>query len=699
MPDMTFEAKFARVAINELADCLPDLSNYRTGFALIDKSDDDMRAVGVAGFMVGGTQVYVPIFFLNGKISGQDLLYLPDQDMFIPADDGMIASLKKEGLSDLGKQAPKNLRADQKGSAPGDVATWITPSFNKTASEVFDAYEGFLDKEAVARMFRKVPYTGFDLVSDVQLLPKEARASLVDTILGNVDFANAALTFYTPGELEKLASGVIDENREQKAAEARESDLVIIRDMRSKEAADLKPREKSTLVQNGIFIEDKRRETSRIYDGSLKLGNMSNPTEPGVYDVYMSDGSLDRFIILHPSNSGKILPGEHRKVAVIDPTKPTECSMVDLNDIYAKPLDYDLEDSEVSRTIPGTLFTYKNLLSALGNQGYMNSLVLANGLKAQYLVQARKNGAAYELLMQTYRSDDPKPVNYQMVEEGGTLGLRGGVLYIPKGTRFYVVKYSTDLHFAQPNALSNSLIKEADLKQLTVTAVGDSADINFDGRSAGAMSKTAAMLHLVQKLGIRSGDANGLLKKASDEAKPVRYLVKLAAFIANPSAGRNDNSSFNAPLKARQQTSTTEIKNVKGRGMLPAQFVQEASRVAEEGTKDVFDVKVLQRLVDKADIADIKKDFLKKIYQGMDAQGRLLFVLYWKSEDFREEHGDEEYETLEDMLKSNFKTTGKLVMLLREKLSYSPSGSNAALKDSLSSKNGADVADVSNSEV
>lgn len=53
--------------------------------------------------------------------------------------------------------------------------------------------------------------------------------------------------------------------------------------------------------------------------------------------------------------------------------------------------------------------------------------------------------------------------------------------------------------------------------------------------------------------------------------------------------------------------------------------------------------------------------------QAVDRLGRVLFLYYWKNEDFGERYGTSETVEMEDTLRSVFKQFGNLALTLRSK--------------------------------
>ena len=67
---------------NKVGDLMKD--EYRIGFEVVKKNEDNTRMVGVFAFKIDTDLVFAPVFFLNGEIKGP-LLYRTSNRMFVPA--------------------------------------------------------------------------------------------------------------------------------------------------------------------------------------------------------------------------------------------------------------------------------------------------------------------------------------------------------------------------------------------------------------------------------------------------------------------------------------------------------------------------------------------------------------------------------------------------------------------------------------
>ena len=67
-----------------LRDKAPRLLDYMVGFQLVERNEDNTKAMGVFGFNVDKQWLYAPVFFLNGDLKGHELLYVKGNDSFVP---------------------------------------------------------------------------------------------------------------------------------------------------------------------------------------------------------------------------------------------------------------------------------------------------------------------------------------------------------------------------------------------------------------------------------------------------------------------------------------------------------------------------------------------------------------------------------------------------------------------------------------
>lgn len=111
-----FENAFAEAAYADVKTKAPGLTTYMVGFQILDVNEDETRAAAVFGFKINSTWIYVPVFFINGRIRGMDMMYVKDHDLFEPLQDDWVSYLLSKKPDTLGEteqrdRAELNLRS------------------------------------------------------------------------------------------------------------------------------------------------------------------------------------------------------------------------------------------------------------------------------------------------------------------------------------------------------------------------------------------------------------------------------------------------------------------------------------------------------------------------------------------------------------------------------------------------------------
>ena len=106
-----------------------------------------------------------------------------------------------------------------------------------------------------------------------------------------------------------------------------------------------------------------------------------------------------------------------------------------------------------------------------------------------------------------------------------------------------------------------------------------------------------------------------------------------------------------------------------GDGSLPID--EETRRLAEEaaaaGQRHVFDQAAIGGLARVYDTANVVDSYIPEFMDTIDRLGRILFLFYWKHEDFNQRYGSDDVVQMEDRLRNVFKQLGELTLQLKEK--------------------------------
>jgi hypothetical protein len=217
--DTNFERTFADLAYARLRDKAPSLLDHLIGFQLIDKNDDETRAVGVFGFKVGPEWVYAPVFFINGELKGHELMYMKSQDAFVPMTEEWVNYLlnRRPQVLGEGEDTPRNelpIRQpdfDVFSRAPGMGSKYASArrTYNDIATRVRPDFRAFMPVFTVSPSGEK--YAALDVPGFLKRAGAKAAYALVNTMRHDEKFADAVLSFYDLKDLlrfEKTAGKV-----------------------------------------------------------------------------------------------------------------------------------------------------------------------------------------------------------------------------------------------------------------------------------------------------------------------------------------------------------------------------------------------------------------------------------------------------------------------------------------------------------
>ncbi len=327
-----FEQSFASLAFAYLKDKAPKLLDYMIGFQLVDRNDDNTKAIGIFGFKVGEEWVYAPVFFLNGDLKGHELLYLKKQDQFVPMKENWVNYLLNRQPHMLGEGTGQsaqqlNLRQPNYNTfnfPPNKMGSWRTvPALTE------EGLTGALPMLGAGLHKQATFFSKFDDL-DERLNLKGFLSSHVEHVKTAMDmFAKyprlklAADAFYGPNllreallDLEKAALACVDDPILGPAVSRRMRIEHDILGLPIKRAAgpDVKiefkedqlttdnlgehtDEEREKLLRDGMLVTDNREETSQAYNVQQPL-SLQNPTETGLYDVLVKGGKFKRCLIV-----------------------------------------------------------------------------------------------------------------------------------------------------------------------------------------------------------------------------------------------------------------------------------------------------------------------------------------------------------------------------------------------------------------
>jgi hypothetical protein len=355
-----FEQAFSSLAYAYIQDKAPRLLDFIVGFQLVDRNQDNTKAIGVFGFQYGKQWLYAPVFFLNGDLKGHELLYIKNQDAFVPMKENWVNYLLSKKPHVLGERSPRDTW--QLGGLQPNIDRLSQPPQTKSGSDRFaeivkigmarglDVAPWAVDFRSLAAacsiksarfLYRNLPDRdrAFSMAKVASNPVAAAFAGLSldlpDFLASNVNIARGALhayqslpgikaamdRFYGPeifveigtrfkrAALDAQNSLVTSATTVKRASDSLLDDEsadpgkveIIVRDNVSvtENGPQLTDDEKGQLLRDGLLIKDHRRgdQVSVAYNTQVQQ-TLINPDESGIYEVLEKPAKFSRMLVV-----------------------------------------------------------------------------------------------------------------------------------------------------------------------------------------------------------------------------------------------------------------------------------------------------------------------------------------------------------------------------------------------------------------
>jgi hypothetical protein len=322
--DAAFEQAFSNLAHAYLRDSAPKLLEHEIGFQLLDRNRENTKAVGVFAFKVGSQWLYAPVFFLNGDLKGHELLYIKNQDMFVPLKENWVNYLINRKPSILGSGIDKNLtqfgqrqpdftqlsRSPAKfGSAQPtlkEMMTAVMPVLAKTATmNTAEALESLGKSLNLAQFLKEARLTTIEvLVKSCQHAPQLAQA--IDTFHG-LNIIKEAIAIAKQRENAPKIASVLSSAPEKPKAQSKLKVVTYDVTMQQALPPGTTEEDQEKLLQDGVLIKDERGDDEVSVPYNIQVEQkLFNPTQSGLYQVLVKPGDIEKcYIAVHPMGANK----------------------------------------------------------------------------------------------------------------------------------------------------------------------------------------------------------------------------------------------------------------------------------------------------------------------------------------------------------------------------------------------------------
>lgn len=311
----SYELSFSNLAHAYLRDRAPQLMEFLLGFQLLEKSEDNDRAVGVFGFKVGPQLLYAPVFFINGELKGHELLYLKESDTFVPLKENWVNYILNRKPNVIGEQVPRNLRemgvehpsmqifSESPSKHASDQPDWLRPALPGLMYALGRYVSPGVHVPALLKESAEMASRFVRLLDAHPLLAKPitdcyGREMLLDAI----DTAKTACSELHKGKKKKK------KRRKQsvfKDVDDGVKDPLVTGELKiwtydgtPKCREGLNEKQAEQLKRDGVYIKDDRYDTSKAYNLQEPM-TLSNPDETGLYDILCSPDKFEKCLYIH----------------------------------------------------------------------------------------------------------------------------------------------------------------------------------------------------------------------------------------------------------------------------------------------------------------------------------------------------------------------------------------------------------------
>jgi hypothetical protein len=659
---------------------------YRLGFEIVYKNDNNTRMVGIFAFRIQKQLYYAPVFFLNGEIKGTDLLYRHETKTFVPLTEEWVRYLLESSDADAGSGVERRFTTSIQQHFNINKLKAPTLGLGKTASAEPDCKAAWADLEKTAGKKLEPVLKSF-ILEDGGVTSVAKIASAMEH---SFDFAKNLIRLvpaadFAPAELNAT-----------KAASAPVPNLVL---HRGRINAGIKCAS-AEYVRNGFWLEDTRKEAavSTVFEDSSS-NEFSSPSEPGIYDVVMKGGDIKKLFVVresdasiptqenfcvpvHPLSPWASRGYQEQKYTLVDPEskevmegasrimgrllEPAQVCQSEKEDKMPEFMKESMEPGHAylvydtaSRTVSEPLYvdtkrTTDGVVSYTVRPGYgaKRQLVHNKDLVHVKLKEALMGSNARYIEVKTKHEDVGDYCTYPCTFSPGsqadvtTFLLRGGI-------KFASVKSDTNNEFR---------IREGDRKETV------------------SMSKVAAVVYLAKNFCINADTATKLVGDAETKGlrsfcfeKPASALMLQPEPQFDPmmdpqfntmvdpqpryTVGTDFQPELLPPQRIGDAWDPTMMRNV-----LQTAGPNELAEMSQQGAPHIFEHGVVGELVKTYDASAMIQKYIPKMEDALDCLGRLLFLLYWKPDDFKNTYGSDDLANKENEILSNFKSFGDLLL-------------------------------------
>lgn len=686
----SFEQQFGILTNAKIVEKYPKLDAMKLAFQLIDKNEDDNKAVGACVYLVGGTVIFIPSFYRNGDITTGDMMFIAQTQQFLPLSDPWLAWVQNKELQQPGQMVPESVIGDASDVNATTIKDTTDPII-KTASVylrgLIRAKGGFTDNGK-----------GMDIFDMALGMGKTAAETMLDNLIGSKDFLNAALHFYRADKLDGFAK--------KAALLGRPQEVVKVILPFTKEAKELDAKETEILHRDGYII---KRASALVGDEHMPAvirskhvrDTFRTVNQPGKFELMKMDGSSQTCLVMRKASlafsrpESELVPMYEKAIRSYgDPGTTADWYMHEHGDVGLCAIV--TADAEAPIELASTTIR----LATGESEDFKPEMLEKYGVAATPQNGDLKwgtwvlcpDGVAYEVDSSAFaRSDGWMSTKDRVIAVGSDDKQKSPICSMttiilpPKSRMLEKADRNWD---KEPETYEKDEVKgkhsfpfvtwesyetfmnnyvSRNYKKVKVTTNGNEMYITDEKSNGAPMSVKEASLHIVNEYGVEPGVVRNMFTELNAgagtwSAKSETYLISKTAAVPGEDGWQNADIPNHNFTNIGDQREYRQMPTVLES---PEQLQKAVVMAAENGIKDVFDVTAFKLMIRQNRFLEEINQDLPKFMQVLDSLCRKLFLLYCHTDEFEERYGTVKLKSIEESLKDTLDSLSELTVFFK----------------------------------
>jgi hypothetical protein len=715
--DDQLEGAFFQLAYQRLQDTLKNLIPYLVGFEIVKKNEDNTKALGVFGFRSRSGQIlFVPAFFTNGKVKPLDLLYSKNNEQFYPLNEDFAEMFIKEELLGLGEDSRETRSDIMRDATQGDYRQMsIPPRTGRYAiASVVDYVKDSdnLTKKAFTNLIEK----------DAEFCEALLRFYPLEKVADAIQLEDGKEYRKSDKAAPKIELVTVTQNKEKlkKLNDSQKKTLLtqgyVIIDDRAKD-------EKSSYGAVDYLKKFTNPTESGFYSYVTKLGGLRYGLIIVRPKQLQQDFATDDTIVVDlEAKDGTAYIKDHKQVFIKDQIRVQDYSVVHKMMVDAaegKPgysNCYVLINENLKATQP-----FRITANFKDASGIRRICVEPHNIWSSPCTEDKggrfdRPGSIHDLPRGNFYNHPKKAREIHLVmtkRSGDRLDYSAdNTIYVPAGFKLLKINpcscncgpYFSSIEDknkteemkeqerkqeqqmrGEPGApyTIHNILNDKNVFPMSVHTNGSEYFVDVNGAKKKYDDPIKAKIAMVMQYGLDEKIGNDLIDSLTPGFSKKGH-IKLAytgdiypqPFEEQPYTNEFGQSTYVGVGQENTLPTMDSYVNNPTRqnlGVMPEvkgidpKYIQEAVQLAQNGQKEIFDAQMIGTLAKHVSVGDKVSEYLPSMIEAMDRLGRILFLMHWDTDKFKEMYGRSDLPELLELVTNVFKNMGELIIFLKRK--------------------------------